>query len=147
MNSTAKVKLKFSKFPTFTKRCSLHTNPNLLAMKLLSLEPFIPSGSNFEGAKQLFQELGFRINWNAGDYVGFERDGCKFILQKYNNQAFAENLMINVRVDNAEGFWKEVTEKGLAEKFGVRIGKPTQQPYGKEVNLIDMAGVCWHFVE
>lgn len=116
-------------------------------MKLLSLEPFIPSGSNFEGAKQLFQELGFRVNWNAGDYVGFERDGCKFILQNYNNQAFAENLMINVRVDNAEAFWKEITEKGFAETFGIRIGKPTLQPYGKEVNLIDMAGVCWHFVE
>lgn len=120
---------------------------NFLAMTFLSLEPFVPSGENHESAKQFFRELGFKTNWDAGDYTGFERDGCKFILQNYTNKAFAENLMINVRVDNAEGFWKEVTENGLAEKFGVRIGKPTQQPYGKEVNIIDMAGVCWHFVE
>ena len=116
-------------------------------MKFLALEPFIPSGSNFEGSKQLFQEIGFQINWDAGDYIGFERDGCRFILQKYNNKEFAENLMINVKVDNAEDFYKALEQKGVVEKFGVRIGKPTQQPYGKEVVLIDIAGVCWHFVE
>jgi hypothetical protein len=41
-------------------------------MKFLSLEPFVPSGSNFESSKQLFQQLGFKITWDAGDYVGFE---------------------------------------------------------------------------
>jgi hypothetical protein len=116
-------------------------------MSFLSLEPFVPSGNNFEGSKQLFQELGFKINWDAGDYIGFERDGCKFILQKYNNKAFAENFMINVKISSAEEFWKEVNEKGLVGKFGIRINPPKQQPYGIEVNLIDLAGVCWHFVE
>jgi len=116
-------------------------------MKLLSLEPFVPSGSNFEGSKQFFQELGFNINWDAGDYIGFEKDGCKFILQKYNNKEFAENFMISAKVNNAEEFWKEVNEKKLPEKFGIKIGKPSQMPYGKEVNIIDLAGVCWHFVE
>jgi len=70
-------------------------------MKLLSLEPFVPSGSNFEGSKQFFQELGFNINWDAGDYIGFEKDGCKFILQKFNNKEFADNFMISVKVNNA----------------------------------------------
>ena len=116
-------------------------------MKFLSLEPFVPSGSNFEGAKQLFGELGFSIKWDAGDYVGFEKDGCKFILQKYDNLHFAQNLMISVKVDNADEFWRSVIEKRLPERFGIKIGKPKIQPYGKEVNLIDIAGVCWHFVE
>ena len=62
-------------------------------MKFLSLEPFIPSGSNFELAKQFFVALGFVINWDAGDYAGFEKDGCKFILQNYNEKSFAENLI------------------------------------------------------
>jgi hypothetical protein len=116
-------------------------------MKLLSLEPFIPSGENFEASKQLFQDLGFNINWDAGDYVGFERDGCKFILQNFANKEFAENLMINVKISNANEFYEEVTSRQLASKYSIRINKPTQQPYGKEVNLIDIAGVCWHFVE
>ena len=116
-------------------------------MQFLSLEPFIPSGNNFDAAKNLFVELGFIINWDAGDYIGFEKDGCKFILQKYDNKAFAENLMINVKVDDVQAFRNNLMEKKLPEKFGIRIGEITNQPYGKEVNLIDIAGVCWHFVE
>ena len=116
-------------------------------MQFLSLEPFIPSGNNFDAAKNLFVELGFKINWDAGDYIGFEQDGCKFILQKYDNKAFAENLMINVKVDDVQAFRNSLMEKKLPEKFGIRIGEITNQPYGMEVNLIDMAGVCWHFVE
>jgi len=116
-------------------------------MQLISLEPFIPSGNDFEGSKQLFIELGFTVNWNTGDYIGFQRDNCKFILQKYDNKAFAENLMINVRLTDVDEFWKEIIEKKLPEKFGIRITKPAEMPYGREVNLIDIAGVCWHFVQ
>ena len=116
-------------------------------MKFLSLEPFVPSGSNFDGSKQFFRELGFNIAWDGGEYIGFERDGCKFILQKYDDKEFAQNFMLSVRVGNVEEFRDEVIKKQLPEKFGIRIGQVTQQPYGKEVNIIDIAGVCWHFVE
>ena len=116
-------------------------------MKFLSLQPFVPSGSNFEGSKQFFQELGFTINWDSGDYIGFERDGCKFILQKFDNTDFAQNFMLSVGVSNVEEFRKTVIEKKLPEKFGIRIGQPTVELYGKEVNIIDIAGVCWHFIE
>lgn len=116
-------------------------------MKFLSLEPFVPSGSNFEGSKQLFQELGFDISWDAGDYLGFEKDGCKFILQKYDQVEFAQNFMLSVRVTNVEEFRNDILEKKIPERFGIRVGQVTRQPYGKEVNVIDIAGVCWHFVE
>lgn len=116
-------------------------------MKFLSLEPFVPSGKEFEKSKELFLELGFKINWDAGDYIGFERDGCKFILQKFDNDFFAQNFMLSVHINSAEEFWKEVNEKKLTGKYGIRVGKPMKQPYGIEVNIIDIAGVCWHFVE
>lgn len=116
-------------------------------MKFLSIEPFVPSGNNFEGSREFFQELGFKINWDAGDYIGFERDGCKFILQKYDKIEFAQNFMLSVRVSNLDEFWTEINEKQLSKKFGIKIGQPTEQPYGKEVNIIYLAGVCWHFVE
>ena len=116
-------------------------------MKILSLEPFVPSGSDFEASKQLFQELGIKITWDGGGYVGFDRDGCRFILQQFDNVEFAQNFMISVKISSAEEFLKEITEKKLTEKFKVRISGIKNQPYGKEVNLIDIAGVCWHFVE
>ena len=116
-------------------------------MKFLSLQPFVPSGDNFEGSKHFFVELGFRVNWDADGYAGLEKDGCKFILQKFDNKEFAENFMVTVGVDNADEFRKEVLEKKLPEKFGIRIGKVSDMPYGREVNIIDKAGVCWHFVQ
>ena len=116
-------------------------------MKFLSLQPFVPSGSDFEGAKQFFIELGFKISWDAGDYVGFENNGCSFILQKFNNKEFAENFMLTVSIENADDFRKEVIDKKLPERFGIRIGEASDMSYGREVNIIDKAGVCWHFVQ
>ena len=116
-------------------------------MKFISLQPFVPSGSNFEASKELFQELGFEISWDAGDYTGFQKDDCQFILQKYDNKGFAENFMLSVTVSDVDEFWKEITEKQLVQKFGIRLGNPTEKPYGREVNIIDLAGVCWHFIQ
>jgi len=116
-------------------------------MKFLSLEPFVPSGIDFAGSKQLFQELGFKINWDAGDYIGFENERCKFILQKMEDVAFANQFMLSVRVDNIDTFRAMVIEKNLVERFGIKMSRVMEQPYGKEVNIIDIAGVCWHFVQ
>jgi hypothetical protein len=75
------------------------------------------------------------------------RDGCRFILQRYDKNEFAQNFMLSVKVDDVEAFKQSVLDKELQAKYGIRLGKITRMPYGKEVNLIDIAGVCWHFVE
>jgi hypothetical protein len=111
------------------------------------IEPFVPSGKDFDLSKALFLELGFQINWEASDYVGFQKDSCRFILQRFDNQAFAENLMLRLAVDDLDAFWEEMSLKKLDQKFGVKWQKPTRFPYGREAILIDIAGVCWHFAE
>lgn len=121
--------------------------PKLFVMSFLSLEPFVPSGKNFPAAKEFFKELGFSPAWDAGNYVGFASGNCRFILQNYDDDAFAANLMINVKVADVQEFRAKVIDADLPGRFGIRIGAITQQPYGKEVNIIDAAGVCWHFVE
>src|SRR6185369_8149845 len=98
-------------------------------MKFHVLQPFVPSGADFERSRQLFSDLGFGVSWEAGDYIGFDKDGCKFILQNFNNREFAENFMITVRVDNADEFWKELKEKELAAKYSIQIGLPSDLPY------------------
>ena len=116
-------------------------------MKFLSLEPFVPSGKDFEASRQFFLELGFSVNWDAGDFTGLQKDECRFILQKFDQPTFAQNFMLSVKVDNVGEFRDGVLAKNLPEKYGIGIGEISQQPYGKEVNVIDIAGVCWHFVE
>ena len=116
-------------------------------MQFLSLKPFVPSGSNFELAKAFFIELGFNLAWDDSGYAGFENGSSQFILQDYNQKDFAENFMLTVSVPDVVAFRAEVLKKQLPQKFGIRIGEVTNQPYGQEVNIIDMAGVCWHFVQ
>ena len=116
-------------------------------MQILSLQPFVPSGPNHEQSKQFFLELGFTVNWDAGDYTGFECNGCRFILQNFNNRDFAENFMVSVAVPDVAALQKEITDKQLTQRFDVKFSKILHQPYGKELNLIDLAGVCWHFVQ
>jgi hypothetical protein len=122
----------------FTKNC---------VMKFLSLQPFVPSGNNFQASKDFFIALGFNLAWDMGDYAGFENNNCRFILQNYDKKEFAENFMLSVGVPDVDAFRAEVIEKQLPEKFGICIGNVTGQAYGREVNIIDIAGVCWHFVQ
>jgi hypothetical protein len=116
-------------------------------LKFNSIEPFIPSGSNFEASKQLFLALGFTINWESEGYVGLQRDQCKFILQHYDNQSFAENLMVRVAISDLDAFWQEIQQKELTSKFAIKVNEPKNYPYGREMHLIDIAGVCWHFAQ
>lgn len=116
-------------------------------MQFTSLSPFVPSGKDFAAAKQLFLDLGFTIGWDAGNMVSFQSGPYSFILQEYDEEAFAQNFMLSVGVPDAAAFYQEVLDKKLPEKYGIKISAPRQQPYGKEVNLIDIAGVCWHFIE
>lgn len=56
--------------------------------------------------------------------------------------------MLSVKVTDIKELWKDVIKKNLSEKFGVPpIEQPIEQPYRKEVNIIDIAGVCWHFID
>jgi hypothetical protein len=116
-------------------------------MKYNSIEAFVPSGADFNKSRELFLALGFTISWESDDFVRFENDGCKFILQKYDSKEFAENFMMSVKVANLDEFWREVSALKLREKFGVKLQEPKNFPWGREVNLIDIAGVCWHFSE
>jgi len=113
-------------------------------MKFTSLAPFIPGGPDFQKSKDLFVAIGFEIAWDNGDYVGFKKDNSEFILQNFDDKHFAENLMMRLIVDNLDEFWKEIMTKQLDKKFGIKLKEPTQQPWGREVTMIDIAGVCWH---
>jgi hypothetical protein len=49
-------------------------------MKFNSIEPFVPSGKDFQASRQLFLEFGFGITRKAADYIVFENNGGRFIL-------------------------------------------------------------------
>ena len=89
------------------------------SLRAVSLLPFVPSGKEYDASRQLFRDLGFQEVWESDGYARFRNGPAEFILQKYENQAFAENPTFKIK-------------------------PPADFPWGREVNFIDLAGVCWH---
>lgn len=83
--------------------------------------------------------------WESDGYAGFRNGNARFILQKFDDVAFASNLMIRVDVDDLDAWFRSVSERELEKRYpGFRIAPPKDFPWGREVHFIDPAGVCWH---
>lgn len=114
----------------------------------LSLLPFVPSGSDYEASRRLFADLGFEEVWENSGYAGFRNGNAQFILQNFNDEKFAGNFMIRLNVPNLDAWWTVVSQLQLDLKYpNFRINPPANFPWGREVNFIDLAGVCWHIGE
>jgi hypothetical protein len=117
-------------------------------LSALALLPFVPSGSDYEGSRRLFADLGFEEVWENSGYASFRNGSAQFILQKFDDEKFASNFMIRINVANLDVWWEAVSQKQLDTKYpGFRIKPPADFPWGREVNFIDLAGVCWHIGE
>ncbi len=110
-----------------------------------SLLPFVPSGKEYDASRRLFRELGFEeLSENHG-YARFRNGATQFILQRYDERSFAENFMVRLEVPDLDAWWEAVAKLGLEQRYpGFRIKPPQLFPWGREVNFIDIAGVCWH---
>ena len=114
-------------------------------LEAVALLPFVPSGPDYDASRRLFGELGFEEEWENDGYAGFRSGAARFILQRFDNAEFASNFMIRVDVPDLDAWWTAISSKDLESKYsGFRIKPPTEFPWGREVNFIDLAGVCWH---
>jgi len=114
-------------------------------LRALSLRPFVPSGRDYDGSRRLFVELGFEEEWEGDGLAGFKNGAVRFFLQKFDDAKFAGNFMVRLDVPDLDVWWQAVSKKALDRKFpGFRITPPEDFPWGREVNFIDLAGVCWH---
>src|SRR5207247_2493955 len=90
-------------------------------------------------------ELRLKERWESDGYAGFRNGGAEFILQRFDDEHFAQNFMVRLNVDDLDRWWDRISQKSLDRTYpGVRFSGPTNQPWGREVNFIDLAGVCWH---
>lgn len=110
-----------------------------------TLYPFVPSGGRFDESLRFFAELGFETVWRQDGMAGLRFGGAYFLLQDIDVKAWQENQMITYEVTDLEAYWSELNARNLPARFdGVRLRPPTDFPWGRELHLIDPAGVCWH---
>ena len=113
-----------------------------------SLFPFVPSGTDFKKSIAFFEELGFTKQWSDDNMAGLKFGDAFFILQNINIPVWQENQMLTLVVTSLDDYWTELSEKNLPAKYpGVKIKPPANFPWGRELNIIDPAGVCWHIRE
>lgn len=111
----------------------------------VALLPFVPSGADFQLALDFFADLGFAVQWRNGGVAGLRHGGAAFILQDIDIPEWQKNQMHVLEVDDLEAYWLKIAEKGLDARYaGVRVKEPTDYPWGREVHIVDPAGVCWH---
>lgn len=111
------------------------------------LLPFVPSGKDYELAQRFFEDLGFEKIRSDEHISIFRNKEVEFFLQNYHNDEFASNYMVALSVQDLDGFWDHIQQAELEEKYGVRVAEPTVRPWGREISLIDPAGVCWHITQ
>lgn len=110
-----------------------------------ALSPFVPSGADFALSLAFFNELGFETRWETDGLAGLRYDDAYFMLQNIDVPVWQQNQMITYEVDDLDTYWAEIEALRLPDRYaGVKLKVPTIYPWGREIHIIDPAGVCWH---
>jgi len=109
--------------------------------------PFLPA-KDFEISQAFYEALGFSKLLD-GDVAIFAIGPTTFILQRFFQKDWAENFMMQLMVDDLDGWWEHIEALDLSGRFGVKPPKaPTLQPWGLRVAyLYDPSGVLWHVAQ
>jgi uncharacterized glyoxalase superfamily protein PhnB len=111
------------------------------------IRPFLPS-KDFDLSRGFYEALGFRKVLDA-EVAIFAAGTSEFIVQRYYQEDWARNCMIQLLVDDLDAWWAHIDALDLPARFGVRVPlAPAMQPWGLRVAfLFDPAGVLWHVTE
>jgi hypothetical protein len=114
-------------------------------MKIKNIRTFLPS-LEFNVSKQFYLEIGFEILWEDDTLIIFGTNENNFFLQKGYNKDWAENMMIQLHVEDLDHL------HGVAVKLsknynGVRVNEIFTAHYGRTFHLIGPAGELWHMTE
>jgi len=109
--------------------------------------PFVPA-RDFALSKRFYQALGFTALLD-GEVAIFGIGSSSFVLQNYYQKDWAENFMMQLMVDDLDGWWRHVEALDLPGAFSVPAPRPPAlQPWGLRIAyLVDPSGVLWHVAE
>ena len=111
------------------------------------LRAFLPA-QDFKTSRAFYAALGFHEVWSSDKLVLFQLGRSGFFLQDFFVKDFAENLMLDLRVRDADAFWSHLEGLNLPQRFQrVRIGAPRNDEASgsRRGHFIDPSGILWHF--
>jgi hypothetical protein len=113
-----------------------------------SLRVFLPA-KDFVASKRFYLEMGFSATFETEHAAVMALGHHAFILQNFYVEAWAENCMMQLVVDDLDGWWNWLDRDGLASRYRVRTPvPPCLQPWGLKVAfLFDPSSVLWHVTQ
>lgn len=111
------------------------------------VRPFLPA-KDFELSKRFYEALGFEKLLDA-DVAIFKMGSSGFIIARQFQQQWAENLMMQLMVDDLDAWWEHIAALDLPGRFGVSAPRPPAvQPWGLRIAyVVDPSGVLWHVAQ
>ncbi len=112
-------------------------------MKVKDLRPFIPS-KDYEASRSFYLALGFKMEEAGSELAIFTKDECTFFLQKYHDEEFAKNFMLQLIVQDINEALAVIS--GIQE-IEVKYSPIKQETWGKVIYLWGPSGELWHVTE
>lgn len=116
-------------------------------LKTVEIKAFVPA-ADFARSREFYTALGFEIPWHD-EALAYVRHGeTSFLLQAFNEPAFAQNFQMHLLVENVDDWHAQLQAAGIAERFGVELGEPIDQPWAmRDFVLFDPSGVLWRIAQ
>lgn len=112
-------------------------------LRTIELKAFVPA-RDFALSKRFYQDLGFTLASDGGGVAYFHHGDSSFLLQDYYVDAFADNLMLHLLVEDVDAWWQMIHDADLVGRYGVRLTEVTDQPWRiRDFALTDPSGVLW----
>jgi catechol 2,3-dioxygenase-like lactoylglutathione lyase family enzyme len=104
-------------------------------LRTVEIKAFVPA-RDFAVSRHFYQDLGFTLASDAHGVAYFHCGACSFLLQQYDAPGFAEQFVMHLLVEN------------LADRYGVALGMPEDQPWRmRDFVLKDPSGVLWRIAQ
>lgn len=116
-------------------------------LSTVEIKAFVPA-LDFERSKRFYRALGFEIPWSDDELAYLHHGDTSFLLQAFNQPAFAQQLQMHLLVENVDDWHAHVQASGVAADFGVQVGEPQDQPWAmRDFVLFDPSGVLWRVAQ
>lgn len=111
-------------------------------MHVTDIRTFVPC-KDFTLSQNFYRSLGFEVELAGQDLCLVRMGDCYFFLQHYYDQAFAENMMLQVIVDDIDSAFALISQL----PGNVRFEPIKQEHWGKVIYLWGPSGELLHITQ
>jgi hypothetical protein len=119
-----------------------------VSLTIKNLKAYVPA-KDFERSKRFYSTLGFTMSEGWGGTADFELNGHAFRLQNHYVEAWADNFMFVMPVDDVGAWHKKAQDMLTSGEFaGMRVKPPEKvDDRWMVLHVVDPSGVLLVFVQ